>query len=545
MNKVKITLYFLFLSPFLVLANKIDKVEATPNSPDINTELSLRLNFTTPEDQVQCGITIDWGDGLKEKLRVGSGQQIPPPYKLTHTYTSSGQKQLSIKGEFIARGIKSVPGCDINITGSIIIQDPTLRAEKERVENERRAELQKKEQEQLLAQKPKDRDTEAKSLKENQNNQINPKKNEGLTRIQVMDINELRNFLIQSGFTEEDILSFQYYYSFVWHTRQRINSNIDRKNKKENFEANGLNVMLPYKTEIEKLVEDMDLHLSNIAKTLGVNDQTIFKIFGSEKINNEGYLQLNSDLNRVNNGRIIAGYYWDRHACQKCSSVSKFFDEQDPDILFKNLRFLVDPNEIQKVKIYLSKFKEENKNQTVYGNLELRSILSKNWPHWTGKEIEHAINSEARNILKKQPDLTLVQINQAVTELWIQRIKSKNNPELAPDADTFAKKKGFRGAPFNNIDSSIELVTACVANNVNFLNKSKGTNFETKGVRDWTTCTMQKSINDPKYSINFDKWSNYFKNESPAKLQILGDICMKNITVTYAGGKCYSVDYSY
>jgi hypothetical protein len=142
MNKSKNFLYFFLLSPLLVLANKIDKVETTPNSPDINTELSLRLNFTTPEDQVQCGITIDWGDGLKEKLRVGSGQQVMPPFKLTHTYTSSGQKQLSIKGEFIARGIKSIPSCDVNMSGSIIVQDPTHRAEKERVEKERRADLE-------------------------------------------------------------------------------------------------------------------------------------------------------------------------------------------------------------------------------------------------------------------------------------------------------------------------------------------------------------------------------------------------------------------
>ena len=123
--------------------------------------------------------------------------------------------------------------------------------------------------------------------------------------------------------------------------------------------------------------------------------------------------------------------------------------------------------------------------------------------------------------------------------------QDQNNPGSDSDANTFAKKKGFRGAPFNNIDSSIELVAACVANNVNYLSKSKGTNFDTKGFREWTSCAMQKSINDPKYARNFEKWSDYFKNESPAMLQILGDICMKNIIVTYAGGSCYSVDYSY
>jgi len=142
--------------PLIALANKVEKVEINPNSPDVNTELSVKLNFTTPDDKVQCGVGIDWGDGDKQKLRVGNGQQVTPPFVLTHIYKSAGQKQIAVKGEFIARGLSSISGCEVNLSGSITVQDPVARAEKERVEKERQAELER--QEQLNAQKAKERE---------------------------------------------------------------------------------------------------------------------------------------------------------------------------------------------------------------------------------------------------------------------------------------------------------------------------------------------------------------------------------------------------
>jgi hypothetical protein len=155
MNITKPLLVLLTI-PLIALANKVEKVEINPNSPDVNTELSVKLNFTTPDDKVQCGIGIDWGDGDKQKLRVGNGQQVTPPFVLTHIYKSAGQKQIVVKGEFIARGLNSISGCDVNVSGSITVQDPAVRAEKERVEKERQAELEK--QTQLIAQKAKERE---------------------------------------------------------------------------------------------------------------------------------------------------------------------------------------------------------------------------------------------------------------------------------------------------------------------------------------------------------------------------------------------------
>jgi hypothetical protein len=129
LNLSKAIVAVLIATPVLAWANKIDKVETSPDSPDINAEFTLKLNFQIPEDKVSCGISVDWGDGEKQKLRVGNGQQVLPPFKLTHTYTTAGQKSLSLKGEFIARGLNSLGGCDVNVSGVVTIQDPAVRAE--------------------------------------------------------------------------------------------------------------------------------------------------------------------------------------------------------------------------------------------------------------------------------------------------------------------------------------------------------------------------------------------------------------------------------
>jgi len=154
MRYSKIIPALFFLIPVLGLANKIDKVEITPESPDVNTELNLKLNFSVPEDKVSCGVVIDWGDGEKQRLRVGNGQQLTPPFKISHAYKNANQLKISVKGEFIARGLNSIGGCDVNVTSVITIQDPAVRAEKEKLENERRAEKERIEN-QLRAEKEK------------------------------------------------------------------------------------------------------------------------------------------------------------------------------------------------------------------------------------------------------------------------------------------------------------------------------------------------------------------------------------------------------
>jgi hypothetical protein len=128
----KLALIVLFAIPAIASANKVEKFEVTPKSPDMNTELQIKMIFTVPDDKVSCGIVVDWGDGEKQKLRVGKGQQVLPPFSLAHTYSSAGTKNIAIKGESVLRGVSSVGSCDVNVSGAIVVQDPVAKAEAEK-----------------------------------------------------------------------------------------------------------------------------------------------------------------------------------------------------------------------------------------------------------------------------------------------------------------------------------------------------------------------------------------------------------------------------
>ena len=143
MNFYKRPLLFLLTIPLVALANKVDKVDLIPKSPDMNAELQVKMIFTVPDDKVSCGIVVDWGDGEKQKLRVGNGQQILPPFSLAHTYSSAGTKNIAIKGESVFRGLSSVGPCDVNVSGAIVVQDPVAKAEADKKAQLEKAEADK------------------------------------------------------------------------------------------------------------------------------------------------------------------------------------------------------------------------------------------------------------------------------------------------------------------------------------------------------------------------------------------------------------------
>ena len=146
MSKLKLATA-LCLVPMLAFANKIEKVEVPSAVQNINAEFNLKLIFNVPEDKVACGITIDWGDGEKQKFRVGNGQQLKAPFTIPHTYKTTGQKKVVIGGEMMIRGLNTVSGCDVNFASQLTIQDPVEVAEKERLEKERIAERERVEKE--------------------------------------------------------------------------------------------------------------------------------------------------------------------------------------------------------------------------------------------------------------------------------------------------------------------------------------------------------------------------------------------------------------
>jgi hypothetical protein len=77
------------------------------NSP---TELSIEFKENRP--QVWCGASIDWGDGVKQDIRIGDEGFKTSPLNLSHSYSLSGTFNISIQGKTLVRGLGTAVGCD-------------------------------------------------------------------------------------------------------------------------------------------------------------------------------------------------------------------------------------------------------------------------------------------------------------------------------------------------------------------------------------------------------------------------------------------------
>ena len=176
----------------------------------------------------------------------------------------------------------------------------------------------------------------------------------------------------------------------------------------------------------------------------------------------------------------------------------------------------------------------------ILGDKELRDFLSENWPQWGKREIEHAINSEAANIKKSNPNFTTAQINSAVKDLWYKRAGYKNNPETRPNVkNTLASRKGFNGQ-LESIDSQVELEGACVAIARSLINNARGNAFNTIGAARWSNCASQRNITNTLFTSSVSKWRKTFQDDSPVTLGIYLDQCYGKISVQWdnSTGKC-------
>lgn len=125
---MKLIKYFVIAIMFLVLlpvkAGVISKIEISENQIEKDKEFSMTLHFAESAIPIACGLQIDWGDGKVERLRVGEGQQLPPPYKISHTYSIPNTYKLRISGEFLSRGLRSVLACEVKREGNLTVIDP-------------------------------------------------------------------------------------------------------------------------------------------------------------------------------------------------------------------------------------------------------------------------------------------------------------------------------------------------------------------------------------------------------------------------------------
>jgi hypothetical protein len=139
-----------------VSAGIVSKIDVSENQIEKDKEFSITLQFASNTNAIACGLQIDWGDGSIERFRVGEGQQVQPPYKINHTYSSANTFKVRINGELLIRGLRSLPPCEVKREGSISVIDPVEFAKqnelKAAAEKQRQARIQAEAQERQIQQ---------------------------------------------------------------------------------------------------------------------------------------------------------------------------------------------------------------------------------------------------------------------------------------------------------------------------------------------------------------------------------------------------------
>jgi hypothetical protein len=89
----------------------------------LNEATKIQIPFTKKPESIQCGISIDWGDGTSSRLRVGERFELKPPFQLSHQYSREGFYNIRILGESLVRGLNSVSACSIDLQRKIYVFD--------------------------------------------------------------------------------------------------------------------------------------------------------------------------------------------------------------------------------------------------------------------------------------------------------------------------------------------------------------------------------------------------------------------------------------
>jgi hypothetical protein len=107
-----ITVFLLILNPSF--ANTVKAMNFSAKELVAGEQFNLLVTFSEPQENISCSLNVDWGDGQKQKLKFGKGEQVPPPFEIPHIYQSAGTMKFEAKGTFFG-------GCDANMSGNLVV----------------------------------------------------------------------------------------------------------------------------------------------------------------------------------------------------------------------------------------------------------------------------------------------------------------------------------------------------------------------------------------------------------------------------------------
>ena len=104
---------------------EIKSLQLVAPSVPVNTPASLRVEFTPSANGSACGVSVDWGNGTKQDIRLGIDSFKDSPATLTLPYPNPGSYNIKLEGKFLTRGLRSAAACNVTAAPvAIKVTDP-------------------------------------------------------------------------------------------------------------------------------------------------------------------------------------------------------------------------------------------------------------------------------------------------------------------------------------------------------------------------------------------------------------------------------------
>ena len=92
---------------------EIKSLKLVAPSVPVNTPASLRVEFTPSANASACGVSVDWGNGSKQDIRLGIDSFKDSPATLNLAYPNPGTYNIKLEGKFLTRGLRSAAACTV------------------------------------------------------------------------------------------------------------------------------------------------------------------------------------------------------------------------------------------------------------------------------------------------------------------------------------------------------------------------------------------------------------------------------------------------
>jgi hypothetical protein len=123
-------------------AQTLNRVTSESTRVPLNTPVTILVEYT-PQDPNWCGLTIDYGNGNKQSVRIGHEQDLSSPIKRTVSFSAVGTYVIKAEGTLLQRGLRTALPCRGTAQPfTITVFDLAAEKEKERAEAQAKAQIE-------------------------------------------------------------------------------------------------------------------------------------------------------------------------------------------------------------------------------------------------------------------------------------------------------------------------------------------------------------------------------------------------------------------